>query len=338
MRNLATVQTVSEVRPVPNADSLDVVRVLGWECVAKRGEFAPGDRCVYFEIDSLLPQDVPAFAFMAKLGYRVRTIKLRGQISQGLALPISTFPWLAGVPDGDDVSSKIGSGVTKYETAVHPSLGGTARVNYPCFIRKTDEPRIQGCPWMLARHADAQWYVTEKIDGTSFTAYWHDDVFGVCSRNLDLIESEGNAYWAMARKAGLPDSLPALCRSLNRSLAIQSEMIGPKIQANKYARTEHELYVFGVWDCDACRYVDLQEMLDICEGLRLRTVPILMTDVCLIGETVDSIVAATEGESVLHPTQCEGHVYRTQQNRADYKHGHASFKAINPSFLLRHGE
>lgn len=334
MRRLATIQIISEVRPVANADALDVVRVLGWECVAKRGEFKPGDRCVYFEIDSLLPPDVPAFGFMANKGYRVKTIKLRGQISQGLAMPIGTFPWLSNCPDGTDVSSKIGSGVKKFEVDLPPSLGGIARGVYPEFIRKTDEPRIQGCPGLLTRHADARWYVTEKIDGTSFTAYWHEGVFGVCSRNLDLREDDGNAHWRMARKAGLPESLP----KLGRSIAVQAEVIGPKIQSNKYARTDLEAYVFGVWDINSARYVPIAEMLEISARLGLPTVPVLQTDVCLIDATVDSIVAGTEGESKLHPTQREGLVYRTQEWRADDREGHASFKAINPSFLLRHGE
>src|SRR3989339_47632 len=127
MRKLATIRLIEEVLPIEGADAIEKVRIGGWWVVARKNEFKPGDKCVYFEIDSLLPP-LPQYAFLEKAGkkktlfegrdyegYRIKTIKLRGQISQGLALPVASFP---GIPDelGADVSEKIG--VVKYEATV----------------------------------------------------------------------------------------------------------------------------------------------------------------------------------------------------------------------------
>lgn len=341
-RKLASIQVVEEIGPIDGADAIEVAKVLGWRCVVKKGEFSPGDRCVYFEIDSMVPKDVPALAFMEKQRWRVKTIKIRGQLSQGLAVPLTAFPWLAGKAVGEDVSSMIGSGVTKWEPDVHHSLTGEARGSFPGFIRKTDEPRIQSCPGMLHRHRDALWYCTEKLDGTSFTAYYYREDFGVCSRNLNLKPESAdgndtrNAHWRAAKAYGLGTSLPNLCKALNRDLAVQGEIIGPKIQGNKYGRDGLELYVFGVYDIEAGAYVDLREMLGIAEALRLKTVPVIATDIPLADVSVDSIVAAAGGESVLAPIPREGVVYRTMAYEADDRHGHASFKAISNEFLLKH--
>lgn len=332
MRNLATIQTIASITPHNNADSLDIATVLGWQCVVKRGEFSPGDKCVYFEIDSVLPQDVPALQFMASAGYRVRTIKLRGHVSQGLAMPMSCFPWLAKCEVGTDVSNMIGSGVTKFETVEHC---GNARGSFPAFIRKTDEPRIQTCAGHMKRlYADELWYATEKLDGCSFTAYWDGTRFGVCSHNLDLEESESNAHWAIARKLNLPNKLPLL----GIPTAIQGELVGPKIQGNKYGLTDNRLYLFSAWDIDSQRYEDVYSLANVAQYLGVPVVPMHGQYMRIDFEDVPGIVAMATGQSVIAPVKREGLVFRTVDARADSKYGHASFKAINPEFLLKHGE
>ena len=119
MRKLASIQTIKYVKPIPDADSIETVGILGWECVSKKGEFQTDDKCVYFEIDSLLPE-IPEFEFLRKgcwnetfKKFRLKTIKLRKQLSQGLALPLSVFPNLAKLNVGDDVTELLG--IEKYE-------------------------------------------------------------------------------------------------------------------------------------------------------------------------------------------------------------------------------
>lgn len=345
-RKLASIQRIESLKPIAKADAIECARVLGWDVVVKKGEFQPGDLCVYFEIDSMIPQDVPELAFMANARWRVKTIKLRGQLSQGLALPVSTFPWLrlTDNPIDTDVSSMIGSGVTKWEPDIHPSLSGEARGSFPGFLRKTDEPRIQSCAGLLRRHADALWYATEKLDGTSFTAYWYREDFGVCSRNLNLKPESvngndtRNVHWRVANRLDLAETLPKLCVAYGRDLAIQGEVVGPRIQGNKYGLEEPTLFLFGVYDIERAEFLDLPDLVNMSASLGVKHVPMIANHIDLGGSTVNDLVRSAEGKSRLADTQREGLVYRTTQYRADDRAGHASFKAINNKFLLKHGE
>ena len=233
MRQLATIQQIADVQPIPGAGSIEVVKVKDWHCVAKKGEFHVGDKCVYFEIDSLLPSDNPVFEFLAKgtktktmnvdgqdyTGYRLKTIKLRVQLSQGLALPLGSFPHSFGLDFydvGHDLSESFG--IVKYEAPIPAQLSGKVKGNFPGFIPKTDEERIQNIGPTVARHQEAgtQFYVTEKLDGTSATFYRHTTNtdgphFGVCSRNLELLEKEGNTHWEIAKRYKLMGTIPRGC-------------------------------------------------------------------------------------------------------------------------------
>jgi RNA ligase (TIGR02306 family) len=146
MRKLASLQTVKHVRPIPGADNIEAVGVLGWQCVAKKGEFRAGDPCVYFEIDSLLP-DQPRYEFLRQssfkpdLGkFKLRTVRLRKQLSQGLALPVGLFPEAACLPIGADLTALLG--VEQYEPPIPTFIAGDTRT-FRWSIPKTDEIRVQ---------------------------------------------------------------------------------------------------------------------------------------------------------------------------------------------------
>ena len=111
MRKLASIQKVLEVNPIPKADAIEVIKVLGWEIVVKKGEFQVGDNVVYIEIDSIVP-DKPEFEFLRDRKFRVRTIKLRGQVSQGICFPLNILP-KGNYKEGDDVTEVIG--IKKYD-------------------------------------------------------------------------------------------------------------------------------------------------------------------------------------------------------------------------------
>ena len=93
-RSLAYIQTVHDIQPIAGADNIELIHVNAWTLIAKKGEFQDGDKCVFFEIDSKLPADNPAFEFLAAKHYKVKTYKLGkfGVVSQGLALPLSVLP------------------------------------------------------------------------------------------------------------------------------------------------------------------------------------------------------------------------------------------------------
>jgi RNA ligase (TIGR02306 family) len=176
-RSLASIQKVVELFPIPGADNIEGCRVLGWELVVKKGEFKPGDLGVFFEVDSILPPK-EEFYFMEPRRYRVKTIKLRKQIAQGLLMPISSIKFvdLSSFKEGDDVTELLG--VNKHEpgdpdtgeSSTKVFLGGT-KGKFPYFLRKTDEIRIQSMPSVLTRYNGKKFYVTEKVDGCSATYF-----------------------------------------------------------------------------------------------------------------------------------------------------------------------
>jgi RNA ligase (TIGR02306 family) len=329
MRQLATIQTIAEVQPIPNADAIEKVRVLDWWCVAKKAEFRAGDLCVYFEIDSLLPSSNPAFAFLAKgskeskvalgdgtfaTGYRLRTIRLRGQISQGLALPLATVE-LPPVPVGTDVSEALG--VIKWEPPPSRYLSANARGPFPSFIPKTDEERVQNLGDVVRRHAGETFCVTEKLDGTSVTFYRTAERFGVCSRNQDLLD--GNIYWEAARAYSIEEKLPV-------GFAIQGEIIGQSIQGNPLNRRGQEFYAFNVYD-----------IRDFCDERGIPRVPVV-DEAWVLPDSVVAIVDAADGKSLLSPAcDREGIVIRPLvEAREEMRGGIArlSFKAISNRYLL----
>jgi RNA ligase (TIGR02306 family) len=327
-RKLASIQTISKLEPIDGADSIEKATVLGWELVVKKGEFQEGDKAVYVEIDSVLPQDRPEFEFMKPRGFRVKTVRLRGQISQGILFPLSIIPFNDGVSvdvtEGTDVTTLLG--ITKYEPKVSVQLAGVVKGNFPHFLEKTDETRVQVLMRQLDLHKGQAAYVTEKLDGSSVTFYLRNGEFGVCSRNLDLKESEGNLYWKVARQLKIEDRL----RVLGRNIAIQGELIGEGVQKNKYKLKGNTVRFFSVFDIDARKYADRDVFINTIEFLGFSTVPIL--ELVEIQKDIPTLVKLATRNSLLNPdTLAEGIVIRTLKD-------HFSFKVINPEFLIKHNE
>lgn len=346
MRKLASVQTVSTVEPIPNADAIERVRVLGWWVVAKKGEFAPGTKIVYCEIDSLLPERAE-FEFLRAssfkpasgdlpAGFRIKTVKLRGQVSQGICFPLGVLPAGAPTDEGADVTDLLG--VRKWEPPAPAGLAGRAVGGFPGFLPKTDETRVQVLETVLARHRGRAFYVTEKLDGTSFTAFVRAGAFGVCSRNLQLDPTDDtSALVRLARALALEDKLRALAERRGHDVAVQGEVIGPGVQGNKYALGALALRAFNVFDASAYRYLNRAEMLAAVAELGLDPVPDLGT--LVLDHGVDELIALSEGTSVLNPkAQREGVVLRPLVEVEDPDLGRLSFKAINPKFLLKYDE
>lgn len=257
-RKLASIRTIKAISSIDGADNIEKVIIDGWQCITKKGEFQPGDLCIYFEIDSFLPIK-PEFEFLRKSsyrkqadkeGFRLRTVRLRGTLSQGLALPISILPKGFCIVD-DDATETLG--VTKWDPPIPAQLSGKVKGNFPIFIHKTDQERIQNI-W------DSEWEkrvlaesfeVTVKLDGSSCTYYLYGDYFGVCSRNLELIEDENNTFWKIARR----NKVEELLRTYGRNIALQGEVIGESIQSNAAKIKEQEFYLFDIWDIGKQAYM-----------------------------------------------------------------------------------
>lgn len=327
MRQLASIQKIKKLEPIPGADAIVKATVLGWQLVVKKDEFNEGDLCVYVEIDALLP-DKPGFEFMKPRSMRVRTIRLRGQISQGICFPLSILPGNINIEEGLDVTGILE--IEKYEPPVPASLSGIMKGGFPSFIPKTDETRVQVLQELLDKFNNEPCYVTEKLDGTSVTYFIKDGMFGVCSRNLELIETPDNTLWRLAREMQIEEKLT----SLKGNYALQGELIGEGVQGNKYKMKGQQVFFFSVFDIDEYRYLDYIDFNATINELGFKTVPVLERDFVLLN-AIEALVNKAVGKSVLYNVDREGIVIRPLAEKVE-SIGRVSFKAINPEFLLKY--
>lgn len=327
MRTLASIQRIKTLAPITGADAIQKATVLGWQLVVKKDEFQVGDLAVYCEIDSLMP-DRPEFEFLKARGMRIRTIRLRGEFSQGICFPLSILPAGTETVEGADVTAILG--VEKYEPSIPASLSGIMKGGFPSFIPKTDETRVQVLQDLLDKYAGTTCYVTEKLDGSSVTYYMKDGEFGVCSRNLELLESPENSLWKMARALRIEEKL----RARGQNIALQGEIVGEGIQGNLYKLRGQAVFFFNAFDIDGFRYFDFAAFEALMRDLELAAVPVLDRAYHLQND-IPTLVQMATGTSTLHKVEREGVVIRPLTEQCDVI-GRVSFKAISPEFLLKH--
>jgi RNA ligase (TIGR02306 family) len=336
-RKLASVRIISNIQPIEGADMIELAIVDGWKVVvAKNVGHKVGDMVIYCEIDSFLPiRD--EFEFLRKSsykkmgdqeGFRLKTIKLRGQVSQGLILPIVVL----NPPDtniyvtpfeGLDVTEMLE--IVKYEPPIPAELSGKVKGLFPSFLRKTDEERVQNLTKEYEQYKSLgrKFYVTEKLDGSSATFYYKDGVFGVCSRNLELLETEGNTFWKVARELDLENKM----KSLGKNIAIQSELIGESIQGNPYKIKGQTIRCFNLFDIDSQEYQSLAHLVRVLGIMGIKMVPIV-DEFFKLPDTIEELLKYAEDKSVLNSKfDREGVVIRSNDRTI-------SFKAISNKFLL----
>lgn len=338
MRKLASIQKIKALDPIVGADTIDRATVLGWQLVVKKNEFKVGDLCIYCEIDSLLP-DKPEYEFLRPRKMRIKTVRLRGQVSQGICFPLSFLPPGFDVKEDADCTEALT--ITKYEPPVPAHLSGIAKGKFPSFIPKTDETRVQVMQRLLDKYKGEPCYVTEKLDGSSATFYIYQNEFGVCSRNLDLLEDNENTFWKVARSLDIENKL----RSMGGNYAMQGELVGEFVQDNRLKIRGHTVFFFNLFDIDRFEYLPSDKFMKTFEALSLQTVPILATDYRLSND-IDSIIKMATRKSALNPSVwAEGIVIRPLTERIDlilsnenFNNGRVTLKAINPEFLLAYGE
>lgn len=348
-RKLVTIREVNEILPIEGADFIELVRVDGWQTICKKGEFKVGSLGLYFEVDSFLPID-ERYEFLRKSsfrklenkeGFRLKTMKLKGQWSQGLLLPLTIFPEIENIDFEADYSELLN--VTKYEPPLPSQLTGIAKGNFPSFIRKTDEERIQNLPAYF--DGKLRWKLfeaSEKIDGSSMTVYFRDGDFGVCSRNIDLKEDDQNSFWVITNELDLRKILS----EYGRNIAIQGELAGPGIQKNRLKLDSLRFFIFNVWDIDQHRYMTPYErFIFLNKDLKIYDkskeiwhVPVLDEEIFIFNECQDmkSLLERSERKSIVNPkVMLEGIVYKS----CNLENGDVlSFKAINNRYLLEESD
>ena len=358
-RTLASIQVIEKVEKHINADALELATILGWQIVTRTGEVTPGAKVIYCEIDSMLPVDAPWLPSAIKNRitkeqtidfFRIKTIKLRGELSQGLIVPI-----VDTLPNSGEVNSwnelEVGYDVTelldlqKYEPpaftgkfAVYGAVSGNTS-NFPTkFVNKTDEPRVQSNPKLFASLQWKPYYMTVKLDGTSAT-YFLDPATGelvVCSRNMirkkpDNLSSEIHdvincPYWYIAEKYDIENKLRTVPH-----LALQGEVCGPNIQRNLLGLKDLELFIFNIVDIRDRSRLSFNDMIATCnEVLSVSHVPIEETGDQFNYETINSLLGKAAGTYKGTKSAREGLVIRATNQSI-------SFKAINNEYLLKYG-
>jgi len=342
-RALASVRRIAEIKPIEGADKICAYRVDGWWCVDTIEKYNINDLVVYIEIDSWVPASIAPFLSKGKTpreyggvpGERLRTVKLRGQVSQGLLLPISpTCDMIeSALFEGLDVSFPLG--ITKWEPVLPSCLAGQARGNFPSWGRKTDQERIENIvDDVFVENRNALYEVTLKLDGSSCSVWYKDGEVGVCSRNIDLKlndENTGNSFIATATSTGLLDAVKAV--GLN--IMVQAELMGPGVQGNPEKLAAHNLYIFDIFSIDDQEYLGFNSRNEVFTALRRggytgEHVPVIANWVTL--KSIGIVDVATSKSFVdrpsIHAPVAEGCVFK----RMD---GKFSFKSINNRFLLK---
>ena len=347
MRKLASIQKVLSIEPIEGADRIELATVLGWQCVVNKGQFAPGDLGVYFEIDSFLPVR-EEFEFLRSSsykntdlmgeGFRLRTQKFRGQISQGLLLPVSAFREIPqDMAEGEDVTDLLG--VRKWEIEEMATTGGTVIGTLPWNVPHTDETRIQTEPELLQEFAELEYYISTKMDGSSHSVCLDkNDGFHVTGHNYEYRDDGKSSFHEFVNKMGLKEKLEAFLKEEGlEHITVQGEFCAPGIQGNRLRLKAPEWYVFTVMENG--NRVGLNRMLDVCHRIGAQTVPVEETDCDLPGKypTVQALLERADGE---YPNggKKEGIVIRPTEPVYSPKLGtYLSMKVINNRYLLKNG-
>ena len=339
IRHLVRIVRIEDILPIRKADAIEVARVGGWKVVVKKNEFSVGDLAVYFEIDSFLPQGNPVWQFLidkaateyqGTIGHVLRSVTLRGQLSQGLLLPLGVLAntaYQGSEPAiGTDVTEALG--VLKYEPPIPECLEGLVTGAFPSRVPKTDQERIQNLALELAewQRLNLRWELTEKLEGQSTTFAYLEGQLHVCAKTWKLADVGNNVLWGLARKLNLVEALKSAFGS--RDIALQGELLGPGVEGNIYRFNEPQFYLYDVYDVNEGRYWSSAERADLARSLNIAHVPVLDPSFELTREsTMEALIAMADGESALRSGQRrEGIVFKALE-------GQFSFKAVSNAYL-----
>ena len=344
MRRLASVQRINRITPINDADRIELVHVLGWQCIAKKGEFNVGDLCVYFEIDSFLPIR-PEFEFLRASsyknsellgeGFRLKTQKMRGEISQGLCLPMSILDHPEEYKEGCDVTEVLN--VCKWEIPEMATTGGTMIGNLPYGVPHTDEVRIQAVPELLQEFAKKEYYITTKMDGSSHSISIDENGIHVTGHNYEYKDDGKSSFYEFAKKNGFIENIVKYKETHYdvRMMTIQGEYCGAGIQSNKLGLKMPMWYVFTI--IINGRRVGMHETQKICMEIGLTMVPNEEKgfDLPHLYPDVETLLKRADGKYPNGHTK-EGIVIRPVEPVYSNLTGeYLSMKVINNKYLLK---
>ena len=346
-RKLASIQRIWKTEPIEGADKIELAYVLGWQCVVNKGQFKPMDLAVYFEIDSFLPIR-PEFEFLRASsyknsdllgeGFRLKTMKFRGEISQGLLLPIDVFEELpADIALNTNVSELLG--VRKWEIEERVTTGGTVVGQLPRDIPHTDETRVQAMPELIQEFAGLEYYISTKMDGSSHSIGVDENGFHVTGHNYEYKDDGKCSFYNLVNERGYKEKIETFAKKEGLTVfTVQGEFCGPGIQQNRLKLIKPEWYVFTIRENG--KRVGLERMLKICEELGFNTVPIeeVGTDLPSKYPTVESLLARADGD---YPNggKKEGIVIRpTEPVFCPLISAALSMKIVSNKYLLKNNE
>ena len=347
MRKLASIQRIWKIEPIEGADRIELAHVLGWQCVVNKGQFHPMDIGVYFEIDSFLPIR-PEFEFMRATsykksdvmgeGFKLRTMRFRGEISQGLLLPLSQFPQIPVETEiGTDVTELLG--VKKWEIEERITTGGTAIGTLPYDIPHTDETRVQEEPALIQAFAGLEYYISTKMDGSSHSIGIDENGFHVTGHNYEYKDDGASSFYELVKARGYREKMEAFAKKENlTTFTVQGELCAPGIQQNRLRLIKPEWYVFTIRENG--KRVGLRRMLEICDLLGLEHVPIEEVGMDLPSKypTVEALLARADGD---YPKggKKEGIVVRpTEPVFCQLISASLSMKIVSNKYLLKNEE
>jgi len=303
-RKLASIQKIYQIEPIEGADRIELAHVLGWQCVVNKGQFQEGDRGIYFEIDSFLPLR-PEFEFLRSSsykktdimgeGFKLRTQKFRGQISQGLLLPITQFP---EIPENSEVGMDVTEilNVRKWEVEEKATTGGTVIGTLPYDIPHTDETRVQAEPDLIQAFQGLEYYISTKMDGSSHSVGIDENGFHVTGHNYEYKDDGNSSFYNLVKERGYKEKMEKYAAEKGLiTFTIQGEFCAPGIQQNHLRLKAPEWYVFTIRENG--KRVGLEKMQDICKELQMTSVPVEEVDVDLPSKypTVDALLMRADG-------------------------------------------
>jgi len=340
-RPLASICRITKLTPIEGKDRIVLAHIKGWKCIVKIDEFTEGDLGVYFEIDSVVDKNDPTFSFL-KGKYRIKTMKMAGVISQGLILPLSVMTSRGyethSLQEGDDVTKQMG--VEKYiepeEISQYVTNNTSNSLPFPNFCHKTDETRLQSSPKFLEKIKGRKIVITRKEDGSSGTFSFKDKKFGIHSRNTTLEEiNQSNAHYFFINDKF---SIEQKMIKYGKDIAIQGEIIGPKINGNRMKLIEYDYRVFNIFDIEKQEYLKWDDVVNISNELGLNTVPVIYYGLADDLElTIDSFLMIAKQQLYVtneDPKKCvlaEGIVVKTIDDCP-----RISFKVVSDEYLLKH--
>lgn len=352
MSKLASIQRIKKIEPIEGADQIVKAVVLGWEIVIKKDEYKEGDLITYISIDTIVP-DKPEFEFLRDRNFRVRTIKLRKQLSQGLIIPVPQGKW----KEGDDVTEVIG--IKKYEKPDNnplryekprmpkkwwkkwiylfkynylykwfPKLQKKERSPFPTnLVNITDEERIQNIPNVLEQYKGKNFVLSYKLDGSSITILHSRGKFRICSRRFEL-HNKNNDWYKVFEETNFKEHILKLVRFFNTDdIIVQGEAIG-KFNGNHHNLQKDEIRLFNIYR-DGKR-LNQSVFLETCTALKIPHCPEYKT--VELNHSLEEVLKMSDIPDIINPkVPAEGLVWRCIEDNL-------SFKAINNKFLLKKGE